>query len=172
MCPFKRRDMSVMTRVPIYSSILIFSTLCIVHDRIFQRKLSRRRLPITFVSFVSHAGAQALRPITFTQRFRTTRYLISIQLLRKPEILNLEDIRTKFERSKGDLVSFQATRYVCYDKSAKFCSLILIFSTLCVVHDQIFQRKLSRRRLPITFSLLCESRRRASVTTDHVYATF
>ena len=130
---------------------MIFSTLCVVHDQIFQRKLSRRRLPITFVYFVSHASAQALRPITFTQRFRTTRHLISIQLLRKPEILNLEDIRTKFERSKGDLVSFQATRYVCYDQSAKFCSLILIFSTLCVVHDLIFQRKLSRRRLPITF---------------------
>ena len=151
---------------------MIFSTLRVVHDQIFQCKLSRRRLPITFIFFVSHAGAQALRPITFTQRFRTTRHLISIQLLRKPEILNLEDMRTKFERSKGDLVSFQATRYVCYDQSAKFCSLILIFSTLCVVHDQVFQRKLSRRRLPITFCLLCKSRRRASVTTDHVYATF
>ena len=64
-----------------YSLILIFSTLCIVHDLIFQRKLSRRRLPITFVYFVSHASAQALRPITFTQRFRTTRHLIFIQLL-------------------------------------------------------------------------------------------
>ena len=52
-----------------YSLILIFFTLCVVHDLIFQRKLSRRRPP------------QALRPITFTQRFRTTRHLISIQLL-------------------------------------------------------------------------------------------
>ena len=64
-----------------YSLILIFSTLCVVHDLIFQRKLSRRRLPITSVHFVSHASAQALRPITFTQHFRTTRQLISIQLL-------------------------------------------------------------------------------------------
>ena len=64
-----------------YSLILIFSTLCIIHDLIFQRKLSRRRLPITFVYFVSHASVQALRLITFTQRFRTTRRLISIQLL-------------------------------------------------------------------------------------------
>ena len=50
-------------------------------DLIFQRKLSRRRLPITFVYFVSHASAQALRPITFTQRFWITRHLFSIQLL-------------------------------------------------------------------------------------------
>ena len=53
--PFKQRDMSVMTRVPIF----IFSTLCVVHDQIFQRKLSRRRLPVTFVYFVSHASTQA-----------------------------------------------------------------------------------------------------------------
>ena len=77
VCPSKLRN-----RVPnFYSLILIFSTLCVVHDLIFQRKLSRRRLPITFVYFVSHASAQALRPITFTQRFRTTRHLFSIQLL-------------------------------------------------------------------------------------------
>ena len=44
----------------------------------FQRKLSRRRLPLTCVYFVSHASAQALRPITFTQRFRTTRRLILV----------------------------------------------------------------------------------------------
>ena len=94
---FKQRDMSVMTRVPIF----IFSTLCVVHDQTFQRKLSRRRLPVTFVYFVSHASAQALRPIRFTQRFRTTRHLFSIQLLWKPEILNVEDKQTKFERSKG-----------------------------------------------------------------------
>ena len=89
-----------------YSIILIFSILCVVHDLIFQRKLSRRRLLITFVYFVSHASAQVLRPITFTQRFRTTRHLISIQLLWKPKILNVEDKRTKFERSKGDLGQF------------------------------------------------------------------
>ena len=69
----------------------------------FQRKLSRRRLPITFVYFVSHASTQALRPITFTQRFRTTRHLFSIQLLWKPEIINVKDKQTKFERSKGDI---------------------------------------------------------------------
>ena len=49
--------------------------------------------------------AQTLRPITFTQRFRTIRHLISIQLLRKPRILN-EDKRMKFERSKGGLSQF------------------------------------------------------------------
>ena len=32
--------------------------------------------------------------------------LISIQLLWKPKILNVEDKRTKFERSKGDLGQF------------------------------------------------------------------
>ena len=104
VCLFKQRDMSVMTTVPnSILLILIFSTLCVVHDLIFQRRLSRRRQPITFVYFVSHASAQALRPITFTQRFRTTRHLFSIQLLRKPKILNVEDKQTKFERSKGDL---------------------------------------------------------------------
>ena len=36
---------------------------------------------------------------TFTQRLRTTRHLFSIQLLWKPEILNVEDKQTKFERS-------------------------------------------------------------------------
>ena len=35
--------------------------------------------------------------------------------------------------------------------------------------DLIFQRKLSRRRLPITFVNFVS---RASVTTDYVYATF
>ena len=81
-------------------------SLCVIHNLIFQRKLSRRRLPITSVYFVSHASAQALRPITFTQRFRTTRHLFSIQLLWKPKILNVGDKRTKFERSKGDLGQF------------------------------------------------------------------
>ena len=43
----------------------------------------------------------------FTQRFRTTpRHLISIQLLWKPKILKVEDKRTKFEQSKGDLCQF------------------------------------------------------------------
>ena len=37
------------------------------------------------------------------QRFRTTRHLFSFQLIRKSEILNVEDKQTKFERSKGDL---------------------------------------------------------------------
>ena len=42
--------------------ILIFSTLCVVHDLIFQHKLSRRRLEITLVYLVSHASAQAQNP--------------------------------------------------------------------------------------------------------------
>ena len=63
-------------------------------------------LPITFVNIVSHESAQALRSITFRQRFRTTRHLFSIQLLRKPKILNLEDKQTKFEQSNGDLDQF------------------------------------------------------------------
>ena len=42
-----------------YSFILIFSTLCVVHELIFERKLSKRRLPIAFANFVSHASAQA-----------------------------------------------------------------------------------------------------------------
>ena len=42
--------------------------------------------------------------------------------------------------------------------------------------DLIFQRKLSRRRFPITFfnfvsHASAQARKRASVTTDHVYAT-
>ena len=39
--------------------------------------------------------------------------------------------------------------YVCYDQNAEFFSLILIFSTLCVVCNLI-QRKSSRRR-PFTY---------------------
>ena len=89
-----------LTFYKLYSLILIFSTLCVVHDQIFQRKLSRKRLP---TDLVSHASAQALRPITFTQRFRTTRHLFSIQLLWKPEILNIDDKQTKFDWSRGDL---------------------------------------------------------------------
>ena len=115
VCPLKQRDMSVMTRVSNFILwfylnfllLLFISTLCVVHNLIFQRKLSRRRLLITFVYFVSHASAQvSRRPITFTQRFRTTRHLFSIRLLWKPKILNVEDKRTKFERSKGDLGQF------------------------------------------------------------------
>ena len=87
-----------------YSLILIFSRLCVVHDLIFIRKLSRKRLPITFVYFVSHASAQADH--VYATFCRTTRHLISIQLLWKPKILNVENERTKFERSKGDLGSF------------------------------------------------------------------
>ena len=73
---------------------------------VFQRKLSRKRLLITVVYFVSHTSARALRPITFTQRSRTTRHLFSIQFLWKSKILNVKDKRTKFERSKGDLGQF------------------------------------------------------------------
>ena len=73
---------------------------------VFQRKLSRRRLLITVVYFVSHTSARALRLITFTQRSRTTRRLFFIQFLWKPKILNVKDKRTMFERSKGDLGQF------------------------------------------------------------------
>ena len=52
-------------------------------DLIFQRKLSRGRLPITFVNFVSHASAQALQSITFTQRCRTTRRPFKEKKLKK-----------------------------------------------------------------------------------------
>ena len=104
VCPFKFICKDQI--VKFYSLILIFSTLCVVHDLIFQRKLSRRRLLIAFVYFVSHASAHVLRPITFTQRFRTTRQLFSIQMLWKSKILIVEDKQTKFERSKGDLGQF------------------------------------------------------------------
>ena len=87
MCPFKLRNVCNDQSVKFYSFILIFSTLCVVHDLIFPRKLLRRHLPITFVYSVNHASAQALRPITFTQHFKTTRHLFSIQLLWKPKIL-------------------------------------------------------------------------------------
>ena len=72
-------------RSPIASNswVLILFTLCVVHDLIFQRKLSRRRLPITFVHLVSHASAQALRPITFSQRFRTARHLFKLMSRRR-----------------------------------------------------------------------------------------
>ena len=66
---FKQWDMSVMTKVPNFTNFDLLHTVrssWLVHDQVFQGKLSRRRLPITFVFFVSHAGAQALRPITFT----------------------------------------------------------------------------------------------------------
>ena len=44
---------------------------------VFQRKLSRRRLPITFVYFLSHASTKVLRPIKFAQRSRSI-FLMSI----------------------------------------------------------------------------------------------
>ena len=117
-----------------YSLSLIFSTLCVVHDLIFQRKLSRRRLPIAFVHFVSHASAQALRPITFTQRFRTTRHLFSIQLLWKPKILNVEDKRTKFEQSKGDLGQFpESCKWSL--TPAQLSKHIDLRCFLCFLHD-------------------------------------
>ena len=89
-----------------YSLVLIFSTLCIADDVTFQRKLPRRRFR-PFVYFVSHASAQALRPITFTQRFRTTRHLFSIRLLRKPKILNAEDKKRSLNGQKEILANFQ-----------------------------------------------------------------
>ena len=60
----------------LYSLILIFSTLCVVHD-LFQRTLSKRRLSIAFVFFNLFA-LHALRQITFMQHFRTTRDFWSI----------------------------------------------------------------------------------------------
>ena len=68
----------MMSPIASNSWVLILFTFCLVHDLIFQRKLSRRRLPITFVYLVSHASAQALRPITFSQRFRTARHLFKL----------------------------------------------------------------------------------------------
>ena len=38
-------------------------------------------------------------------------------------------------------------QYVCYDQRAKFYSLILIFSTLCVVHDKRYDRSRLRNIL-------------------------
>ena len=73
---------------------------------VISTKIIEEALPITFVYFVSHTSAQASRSITFTQRFRTTWHLFSIQLLWKPKILNEEDKRTKFEQSTGDLGQF------------------------------------------------------------------
>ena len=88
-----------------YSLILIFFTLCVVDDLMFQRKLSRRPVIITFIYFVSHASALASRSITFTQRFRTTRHLTSIQLLWKPKILSVKD--KKLNIAKEILINFQ-----------------------------------------------------------------
>ena len=53
---------------------------------------------------------------------------------------------------------------MCNDQSAKLCSLTLIFSTLCVVHDLI-----QGKRLSIAFVYFVGP---ASVTTYLVYATF
>ena len=69
-------------------------------------KIIEKAVIITFIYFVSHASALASRSITFTQRFRTTRHLISIQLLWKPKILSVKDKKTQFEHSKGDLSKF------------------------------------------------------------------
>ena len=49
-------------------------------------------------------------------------------------------------------------------QSAKLCSLILVFSTLCVVHELI-----QGKRLSIAFVYIVGP---DSVTTDLVYATF
>ena len=79
---------------------MIFS-LRVVLDLIFQRKLSRRRFPINFVYFVSRTSVRTDH--LYATFYRTTRHLFSFQLIRKSEILNVEDKQTKFERSKGDL---------------------------------------------------------------------
>ena len=65
LCVFliKLCDMSVMTRVP---NLFFYSQFM---TRYFN-EIIEKGLPITFVYFVSHASAQALRPIKFTQRFK------------------------------------------------------------------------------------------------------
>ena len=65
LCVFliKLRDMSVMTRVPNLFFHSQFMTL-------YFNEIIEKGLPIIFVYFVSHASAQALRPIKFTQRFK------------------------------------------------------------------------------------------------------
>ena len=87
-----------------YSLMLIFSTLCVVHDLIFQWKLLRRRLPVTFVYFESHASMQMLQLITFMQCFRMPSILYSP--FRKPKIFDIEDKWSKFEWSRRDLYQF------------------------------------------------------------------
>ena len=64
LCVFliKLRDMSVMTRVP---NLFFYSQF---KTRYFN-EIIEKGFPITFVYFVSHASAQVLRPIKFTQRF-------------------------------------------------------------------------------------------------------
>ena len=53
---------------------------------------------------------------TFTQRLRTTQHLFSIQLLWKPEILNVEDKQTKFERSNDHWHERNwANTWICVD---------------------------------------------------------
>ena len=71
----KRKSSKIYEKYP----FIVFSGAT---DRNFTSK-SRRRLPITFVNFVSHASSQALRPITFTQLFRTTRHQFSPKNKRK-----------------------------------------------------------------------------------------
>ena len=51
---------------------------CVTHE-----SKSPTRRPITFVYFVGHASAQALRPITFSQRFRTARHLFKLMSKRR-----------------------------------------------------------------------------------------
>ena len=98
LCPFKQRDVSVMRQ-----SDLLHTVRSSWHNILYYWEGTFRS---PFVSFVGHASAQVLWPITFTQRFRTTWHLFSTQWLWKPKILNVEDKRTKFEWSKRDLGQF------------------------------------------------------------------
>ena len=77
------------------------TALCVVHDLIFQRKLST-----LFTLLVTQARKSDDRSRLRNVLFKTSRDLFSIQLLRKPKILSVEDKQTKFDRSKGDLGQF------------------------------------------------------------------
>ena len=94
-------------------------------------KIIEEALPITFVYFVTHTSAKASRSITFTQRFRTTWHLFSIQLLWKPKILNEEDKRTKFEQSTGDLGQFsELCKCLWHERNWASTRICIVFNML------------------------------------------
>ena len=91
---------------------------------VFQRKLSRRRLPITFVYFLSHASTKVLRPIKFAQRSRSI-FLMSIDrkntLVENFELLISSKYINIFIRSQSKML------YV----SREACCRKTIFTSTC-----------------------------------------
>ena len=109
----------------------------------FQRKLSRRRLPITFVYFLSHASTKVLRPIKFAQRSRSI-FLMSIDrkntLVENFELLISSKYINIFIRSQSKML--YVSREACCRKTifTSTCKLFLESSrsAKCILKSKLY----------------------------------